>query len=70
MSREFATDLSGGKIEKMEYGSLESGGSGGVGGLVLVAVAGETSYEKEDSLLVRDFDFVELISELDLYAGK
>lgn len=70
MSREFATDLSGGKIEKMEYESLESGGSGGVGGLVLVAVAGETSYEKEDSLLVRDFDLVELISELDLYAGK
>ena len=52
MSREFATDLSGGKIEKMEYESLESGGSGGVGGLVLVAVGGETLYEKEDSLLV------------------
>ena len=69
MPREFATDLSGGKIEKMEYESLESGGSGGVG-LVLVAVAGETSYEKEDSLFGRDFDFIELISELDLYAGK
>lgn len=70
MSREFATDLSGGKIEKVEYESLENGGSGGVGGLVLVAVAGETLYEKEDSLLVRDFDSVELISGLDLYAGK
>lgn len=54
----------------MEYESLENGGSGGVGGLVLVAVAGESSYEKEDSLLVRDFDSVELISERDLYAGK